>query len=147
MYFKSFITLIENYDKDLKNTLDKIPKQHKEIISKFKFIFQPGNELKGDQEHIGIIDNDKKTITVAAPWNFGREMTVLHEIGHLVWTCLSDDKKQEWKSIVKKTKILKNAQQNAEELFCMAYGATYSYRPPIAYVHQSWEKFIKELTK
>jgi hypothetical protein len=148
MDFKTFVTLTESYEKDLKKTLKKLPKRHSQLVAKHRFVFQPGNELKGDGEHIGIIDNKRRTITVAAPWNFGREMTVLHEIGHLVWNILlTKEQQQKWAKIAKRTKLPKDAKQNPEELFCMAYGATYAHRPPAAYLHDEWERFIKALPK
>lgn len=148
MEFKAFILLIESYDKDLKETLGKIPALHRKLASRYKFVFQPGNELKGDGEHIGLIDKKNKTITVAAPWVYGREMTVLHEIGHLVWNGLIDNKQQEeWGKLVKNTQLPQDAKQDVEELFCMAYGAAYAHRPPAVYVHDKWEKFIKRLPK
>lgn len=145
MDFKTFFNLLESYDDDLKKTLGKIPKSHKALADQFKFVFQPGNELKGDGEHIGIIDKDKKTITVAAPWNYGREYTVLHEIGHLVWEVLMDeDLKKQWAGIYKNTKD-KQKNQNEEELFCMAYANHYANHKVVVHTHDTWEKFIKGL--
>jgi len=147
MDFKAFVLLMESYDKDLKKTLGKLPPLHKKIASAFKFKFQPGNELQGDCEHIGLIDNKKKTITVAAPWNYGREYTVLHEVGHLVWNGLLDDKlRKEWEGIAKRTKD-KQKGQNPEELFCMAYANTYANHKVVVHTHDEWEKFIKKLPK
>ena len=147
MEFKAFIILTESYDKDLKETLGKIPALHRKLASRYKFVFQPGNELKGDGEHIGLIDDKNKTITVAAPWNYGREYTVLHEIGHLIWNgLLNNDKHQEWTSIVKKTKN-KQGGQDSEELFCMAYANTYAHHKVLIHTHDEWEKFIKRLPK
>ena len=138
---------MENYNKDLKKTLGKIPELHRKMASRYKFVFQPENELKGDKEHIGIIDNEKKTITVAAPWNYGREYTVLHEIGHLVWNGLLDREGQkEWERIVKQTRDRQKG-QNAEELFCMAYANAYANHQVVVHTHDEWEKFIKKLPK
>lgn len=98
MNFKNFIMLMEGYDQDLKKTLAKIPQQHRDLLRGYHFKFQTGSELKGDNKSIGLVDKKQKTITISAPWNYGREYTVLHEIGHLVWETLDDQKDR--KSVV-----------------------------------------------
>lgn len=146
MNFTTFLNITENYDKDLKITLNKIPASHRKIISPFKFIFQPGNELNGDGNHIGVIDNEKKTITVAAPWRYGREYTVLHEIGHLIYSLLlTDELKKKWAKISKDTPMKAKDRQGAEELFCMAYASYYVANKIDKFVHHTWEKFVKNL--
>ncbi len=158
MEFKAFIILTESYDKDLKETLGKIPALHRKLASRYKFLFQPGNELKGDGEHIGLIDDKNKTITVAAPWNYSRSFTILHEIGHLIWNGLLDDAtKNKWRSLLDSTikdhkknippKSRSALNQNAEELFCMSYAATYSKHPVETFNHPKWLEFIKKLPK
>jgi len=144
MNFKEFI--IESYVSDIKKTLAKLPKKHAIIFRGYKYKFEGGNELKGDSKHIGFIDEEKKTVTIAAPYNYGREFTFLHEVGHAVWKYLVDDKKQEqWAKIVKKTNLKKEDKQPVEELFCMAYGATYAKRPPADYAYDEWIKFVKNI--
>ena len=146
MNFQTFITFAENYDKDLKNTLNKIPAAHKKLVSKYKFIFQPGNELNGDGNHIGIIDHDKLTITVAAPWRYGREYTVLHEIGHLIYALLLEEKtKKAWAKIAKVTPMKQKDRQGTEELFCMAYASYYVDNKIEKFAYPKWDEFIKNL--
>ena len=144
MNFKSFLTDSEN--KDVEKTLAKLPKAHRDFVSKYKISFQGGCTLKGDGDHIGEVDDVKKRIIVAAPWNYPREFCLLHEIAHLVWgKFVSDEQKKTWKDLCKKTKLKKNARQNEEELFCQGYAATYCKRPPTDYFHEEWVKFIKSL--
>lgn len=142
--FKNFLLKeeLEEEKNDIKNMLEKIPQKHANLVKNFKFKFQPGNTLKGDKSHVGYMSDDHKEICVAAPWNYGREFTVLHEVGHKVWEQLLDNKsKEKWSLLIKKYK--KN--ENPEELFCMAYAATYSKHPPITYYKKDWINFIKKL--
>jgi len=154
MHFKLFL---ENEEKNnIEAMLKKLPAKHQALVKGYKFTYQGGNTLKHDNENIGEFDPQKKCITVAAPWHYAREFTTLHEIGHMVWQYILDDKqRKEWHALVKKTKasqgktLEKNARdslnQNAEELFCMAYGATYCKHPPITYDQDDWFKFIKQI--
>jgi len=141
MNFKIYIENKIN-EKDTKDTLKKIPKSHADLVKDFKIIFQPNNTLKNDKEHVGLIDTDKKTITIAAPWDYTREYTYLHEIAHLVWAVYTNDKlKKEWEAIVKSTK--NKQKQSPEELFCMAYANHYANNKIEIHTHAKWEKFIK----
>lgn len=146
MDFKIYFEQSENCDGEVRKTLKKIPKKHKNLIKGYKIVFQSGPTLKGDGGHIGFIDEEKKRITIAAPWNYGREYTLLHEIAHAVWKYLVDEKRrEEWKSIVKNTK--EKQKQNAEELFCMAYANEYANHEHVIHTHEAWSKFIKRLPK
>jgi len=88
----------------------------------------------------------RRTVTIAAPWNYGREFTFLHELAHKVWENLVDEKmRNEWVALVKRTKH--KMQQNAEELFCMAYANHYAKNKIEIHNHPEWEKFIKKLPK
>lgn len=146
MDFKTFLEQNETYMQDVHKTLRKLPKTHRKLIRGYKFEFQPTNTLKGDNDHIGYVDEAKKKIVVASPWNYGREYTLLHEIGHTVWKYLVDDKsKKKWKSIVEKTKNRQN--QGSEELFCMAYANYYSKNKIEIHTHKTWDDFIKNLPK
>jgi hypothetical protein len=139
MNFKRFIESKEQ--NQVEKTLDKLPKVHRELVKNYKIKFTPKITLKNDPKHIGSIDD--KEIIIAAPWNYGREFTTLHEIGHLIWGELLDkDIKTKWKKIVKKTKNKQN--QNSEELFCMAYANYYSKNKITIHDHEEWNKFIKE---
>lgn len=138
-----FREFIENEDNlpDVKKTLQRLPARHRKLAKKFKFIFQPGNALRGDNKHVGVIDDSKMTITIAAPWLFPREFTLLHEIGHLIWKkCVDEKMREKWGKVLKATKGKK--EDTEEELFCHAYAAAYSSYPPEAYRHNSWVRFI-----
>ena len=143
MEFRSFVEAQEAM-KDVKKTLIKLPKSHAALVKGYKYVFKGDNTLDGD--HIGELDTGKKKITVAAPWNYGRQYAILHEIGHAVWEHLvDDDKKKEWQRIVKSTKNKQN--QNAEELFCMAYADFYAKNKVVIHNHPEWEKFVRNLPK
>lgn len=143
MNFKEF--LIESDQTDVKKTLGKLPRKHRDLFNGYKFVFQGGNGLKGDPEHVGFIDEKKKIVTIAAPYNYGREFTILHEVGHAVWKYFVDEEmKKQWSEIVKRTKNKQN--QGIEELFCMAYANTYAKNKIVIHDHPEWDKFIKNLT-
>ena len=142
MEFRQFI---ENYEQDIKETLSKLPKKHQNLVRGYKFKFQPGNTLKGDNDHIGVTDEEKKAITIAAPWNYGREFTFLHEVGHKIWEGLSPEQQNKWTDIVKKTKMKKQDRQNAEELFSMSYANHYAKHKHVMFTYPEWEKFIKSI--
>ena len=133
-------------EKDIERTLNKIPQLHRSLIDDYVFKFHGGNTLNGDDEHVGYVDPSRKEIAVAAPYNYSREMTFLHEVGHRVWdTLVTPEQKAKWKKIINNTKNKQN--QSAEELFCMAYAATYSKNPPTIHDHDEWKNFIRELSK
>lgn len=146
MNFKNFLTESEKGKnlEDVNKTLKKLPKKYRDLFKGFKFKFEADNTLNGDNKHVGLIDTEKKTITIAAPWNYGREFTLLHEIGHLVWgRFLEDDLKKKWNTIVKNTKNKMN--DGFEELFCMAFANSLAKNKIGIHSHPKWEKFIKEL--
>lgn len=146
MEFRLFLEQSETYLKDVRKTLRKLPKAHRKLIRGYKFEFQPTNTLKNDGDHIGFVDEEKKKIVVASPWNYGREYTLLHEIGHAVWKYLVDEKRRKkWMQIVENTKHKQN--QGAEELFCMAYANFYAKNKIEIHTHKTWETFIKNLPK
>lgn len=150
-----FMTFFEFEEKrNVEKLLSRLPKGHRTLLDGYKFRYTPGNTLNGDNQHIGYIHKDK--IVVAAPWNYSRGFTTLHEIAHLVWEYLMTKKlRKEWSELVKKTKSeqikkfdaeeqKKAIQQNEEEIFSMAYAAAYSHHAPIIWHNKSWIKFIKE---
>lgn len=143
MDFREF--LLETADQaDIKRTLAKLPKSHQKLVSDYKISFQPGNTLKNDKEHIGYIDNAKKTIVIAAPYNYGREFTLLHEIGHRIWEKLVTHKMRiKWHEIVSKTK--NKQKQNDEEMFAMSYANFYAKNKITIHNHEAWNDFIKKL--
>lgn len=150
--FKIFIETEE--EDNVQDTISKLPKSHQKLLDRYKFKFTPGNTLKGDNDHIGYIHNDK--IVVAAPYRYSREMVTCHEIAHLVFEYLMTRKlRQEWSELMKKTKKdhqkIQHAQnkpgldQNDEEIFAMAYAATYARHAPETYANKEWQHFIKNI--
>lgn len=154
MDFSQFLIEAEEEEKNIEAMLKKLPKKHAALMKGFKFKYVPGNTLNGDDAHIGLIKG--KTVTVAGPWNYGREFTTLHEIAHQVFEKLVNTKlRKEWEKVLKETKPqhikeLKSKgmktdalNQEAEELFCMAYAATYAKHPTVIYHCKEWTDFIK----
>lgn len=141
--FEGFRTFLEDEEKEnVKAMISKLPKGHQRLLHGYKFKYTPGNTLKGDDEHIGYIHKDK--IVVAAPWNYGREFTTLHEIAHLVWEYKMTPKlKKEWSKVVKKNPI--RQKQNDEELFAMAYACHYAKHKIKVHDHPEWRKFIESI--
>ncbi len=149
MSFKLFIEQ-EEEDKDILKTLSKIPSSHSDLIKGYNVKLIPGNTLDGDDDHIGYMDDSPKEIVVASPWNYGREFTLLHEIGHRVWGTLQDKLKYQWESIVNYTKNKygsKNLDQSPEELFCMAYAQTFVETKTKKFDFQEWIKFIENICR
>lgn len=151
--FKEFLSESEEKENVMK-TLKKLPAGHRALLRGYKIKYQGGNTLKGDDDNIGYIYQDK--IVVAAPWNYSREFTTLHEIAHLVYEYkMTKELKEEWATLVKKTKpnlekYVKSKgksaaalDQNPEELFCMSYAQTYADTQVVKYDHPDWIEFIK----
>lgn len=146
--FKEYIQKKDASLEDIKKTLEKIPKSHYELVKDYKIVFQSSNTLKNDDDHIGIIDEKNKTITIAAPWNYGREYTLLHEIGHAVWKYLMDkNKKEEWKKLFEKAKEKnkKDLSQDEEEIFCMTYAQNYAKNKLVKFDHENLLGFIQNI--
>lgn len=155
MEFKTFLESEEQ--KDVEKLISSLPKKHRDLLNGYKFKYTSGNTLDGDNDHIGYIFKDR--IVVAAPWNYSRAFTTLHEIAHLVWEHLmTKELRNKWSELVKSTKQKqidkfphkeqKHAlRQNAEEIFCMSYAATYCSHSPIIWVNDNWIKFIKSIEK
>ena len=66
--------------------------------------------------------------------------------------------RKEWSDLVKKTKRAqmdkfkaedqkKALDQNAEEIFSMAYAANYSHHAPMIWCNDDWSNFMKRLEK
>lgn len=149
MEFSRFFAESQEGEKDIRKTVGKIPKSHAKLIKGYKINFQPSNTLKGDDGHIGFIDEEKKSITIASPWNYGREYTLLHEIGHAVWKYrLDDEDKSKWKEILApiKKKHKKELNQNDEEIFCMAYAQVYAYNKIMKYDHKELTDFVRKIS-
>lgn len=132
-------------DKNVLHTLSKLPPSHANLVKGYTFKFTGGNTLDGDDDHVGYIQEDPKVIVIAAPWNYGREFTLLHEIAHRVYDRLPDSLKKQWALIVKNTPNRQD--QSAEELFCMAYGCHYAKNKITIHDHPAWHRFIEDLPK
>lgn len=140
--FKKFMEKSEEQE-DIEKTLGKLPRSHRALVHGYNFKFHGGNTLAGDDQHIGYMDAGEKEIAVAAPWNYGREFALLHEVGHTVWERLDPKLQQQWAKIVKRTK--EKQAQSPEELFCMAYSNFYSKNKITIHDHPEWNEFIKNL--
>lgn len=145
MEFKTFLTESEE-NTDVQSTLRKIPESHRKLVAGYQFKFQPGNTLKHDKKSIGEIDEEKKIITVCAPWNYGRQFTFLHEIGHLVWKYIMDEElRAKWKKAYNAVKHKQS--QGMEEIFCMSYANYYAKNKVEIHNHKEWLNFIKNLPR
>lgn len=131
-------------EKNLQQTLAKLPKSHQELMQDCKIKFQGGNTLTKDDDHIGYIDSKTGHIVVAAPWNYSREFTFLHEVGHRVFDHVNDAIKHQWIELVKNTQT--KYKGNPEETFCMFYAQTYAKHKLIAFAVPEFINFIKRLT-
>jgi hypothetical protein len=150
MNFKEYVNLNESAGdgEDAKKTLRRLPKRHSDLVRGYRIIFQPSNSLKGDDKHIGFIDEKDKTITVASPWNYGREYTLLHEVGHAVWKFLvSKEKREDWSRILApvKAKNKKDLDQNDEEIFCMIYAQVHAKNKMKKFDHEELERFVSKI--
>jgi mRNA deadenylase 3'-5' endonuclease subunit Ccr4 len=144
--FKQFLS--ESINQDTKKTIEKLPQCCKNLLKNYKFKFQGGNTLKGDNDHIGENDLENKKITVASPWEYSRSFTVLHEIGHLFWNKYIQNNKQkqeEWHSLVKQNK--NKLKQNDVELFCHAFANHFSKHKVLTHSHPKWDAFIEKEIK
>lgn len=141
MSFRLFVEQGENAD--VLSTLKKLPASHRELVRGFRFKLLSGNTLHGDGDHIGYMDTSPKEIVVASPWNYGREFTFLHEIGHLVWETLPPETQEHWAQIAAKTK--NKQKQDVEELFSMAYANHYANNKIVIHDHPEWHAFIRTI--
>ncbi len=141
--FKGFLESAEE-EKDVKDTLKKVPESYRNLIKGYKFVWQPGNTLKNDDGHVGKIDPVKKTITVSAPYFYGREFVILHELGHKIYERLPPAVKKEWAKIVKLNPKRKKS-ENDEENFCFGFANYYSKHKNLTYNHPQWMSFMKRL--
>lgn len=144
MNFSQFLFEAEEEENNVKAMLKKLPKKHAALMQGFHFKYVPGNVLPGDDEHIGLIKG--KTVTVAGPWNYGREFTTLHEIGHQIYEKLCSKKWQkEWSKVAKKNP--KQNQDEDEENFCMAYANHFAKHKILTHHHPAWENYMKRFCK
>ncbi len=145
--FKDYLEGQEEQE-DIQKTLDRLPTSHRQLVKGYSLSFQGTNTINNDRAHVGMVTSyPKPSITIAAPWRYSREVTLLHEIGHLVWAQLSQDQKTVWADLVKKTPMKDSARQggNVEELFSMIFAASYAKHPPVTYYKKNLIDFIKSL--
>ncbi len=144
--FMEFLNEATEEQKEVEKTMSKVPQAHSDLIRGYKYKWQDGNTLKGDDDHIGIINPNTKTITIAAPYNYGREYTLLHELAHKVWEVFVPNKmKALWQRIVNNTSH--KMQQNAEELWCMAYANHFAKNKIVIHTHPKWDAFVERIIK
>jgi len=142
---RSFIQFVEQKseeEKNLQKTIAKLPEKYQKLLKNFNIKLTCKNTLNGDKDHIGVIH--KFDIEVAAPWNYGREFTFLHEVAHLIWEKLiTEDQKKEWKRLAP---LYKNKpKMNEEELFCMFFASVYANHHVKTYSQPKLTAFIKNL--
>jgi hypothetical protein len=144
--FKEFM---ESNESDARETIRKLPKSHRQLVRGFSLSFHPNGTLKGDNEHIGKVENmpGKKKITLAAPYYYPREFALLHEIGHLVYARYVKGTKLEkqWMSMCGSTE--NKVRQSCEEIFCHSYANVYGHNKISKHDHSNLESFIKRLPK
>ena len=142
---RSFIMFLEQKseeEKNLQKTIAKLPEKYRKLLKNFNIKLTCKNTLNGDRDHIGVIH--QFDIEVAAPWNYGREFTLLHEVAHLIWEKLITEKqKDQWKRLAKLYKG--KPKMNEEELFCMFFASTYANHHVETYNHPKLMAFIKSL--
>lgn len=135
MNFRRFIEAkMTEEDKNLRDTLSRLPVKHRRLVHNYDINYQTGNTLDGDDQHVGYIDDKKKVIALASPWRYSREFTFLHELGHAVYNHLmSKELQTKWKDI----------SGEGEESFCMTYASTYAQHAPVTYAKKKLIDFIK----
>ncbi len=146
--FKLFIEQSKEQKENIKKTLEKVPESHRSLFKNYKIKWHGDNILPGDRDHVGLVDNNKKIITIAGSYNYGREHVFLHELAHLVWAKFMLPNKElveKWKKLVNSTKEKPN--QNAEELWCHSYATYYSKNAVDKFNFPTWMQFIKETPK
>ena len=132
-------------DVNLQDTLRRLPAAHRAMALRYRYRLQPGNTLRGDDDNVGELDPRNKVVTVAGPWRYGREFTVLHEIGHLVWERLRPEQKKHWQALAA-PHLKKLGQNSAEEAFAMLYAQAYAANKLVRYDVRDLVAFVKRLT-
>jgi hypothetical protein len=154
--FKEFMQAndMEGEKEDIQKTLSKLPQSHSALVRGFQWKFHAGNTLNGDEEHVGYMDDSSKEIAIAAPWGYGREFCVLHEVAHKILNQLPKEVRNKWVILLQRTQskqIQDNPQnkdsldQSPEEIFCMCYATYYSKHKLKTYYNPEWMQFIKNL--
>lgn len=141
--FKDFVT----EDEDVAKTIARLPMQCQKLVKGYKVQFEPHNTLKGDKGHVGMITNTpEKLIRIASPWRYGRQFTLLHEIGHLAYEAYirGTPLEKKWEKLAFSVENRKK-DESAEELWCHSFAAVYCDHPPAIHYHPEWVRFIKNL--
>lgn len=143
MDFKQFFEAkVTEEDKNIRETLRRLPASHRKLLRGFHYEFETGNTLDHDDNHVGQLDNKKKVITVAAPWVWSREWTFLHEVGHKVYVeILNNKQRKEWEQLSRKHK-----RESSEEAFCMVYSQFYAKNKLTKFDHSDQLAFVRKLT-
>lgn len=149
-YYDGFKQYLETKtDQEVEETIKKLPASHRALTKGYKFKFEGGCNLKGYPDSIGLVqinDPKQKIVKIASPWNYGREFTMLHEIGHMVWNQLmTKELKEKWKIIAKKNP--KRVKQDIEELFSHSYACHFANNKIEKHHHPEWEKFMTDFCK
>lgn len=140
--FKRFL----REDEAVRKALKKLPKHHRDLVKGFDVRFESGKTLHGVPGSVGMVEDDKKRITIAAPWAMPRDFVLYHEVAHMVFhKYLSKELRKEWSDVAKKNKDRKR--ENEMELFCHAYAAHFAKYPPKIHSHPEWAKFIDKICK
>lgn len=146
--FRQFYEQSKEQEANCKATLKKLPPSHRKLVGEYKIKWHHDNTLQGDDGHIGIVNPNNKTITIAAPWNYGREFTFLHEIAHKIWEKYMApylERIKEWQKVMIKHKG--RMKQNAEELWCMNYANHFAKNKIVVHTHPEWETYMKKFVK
>jgi hypothetical protein len=132
-------------ESDVKKTLEKIPAAHRKLAQEFKLDFESSNTLKGDGDHVGVIQtHPKPQIRVASPWHYGREFVLLHEIAHIVYEkyVRGTEFEKKWIAICKATPN-KKKDEPAEENWCHGYSNYFCKHKVVIHTHPEWERYFK----
>lgn len=143
--FRAFLEASDS-GADFQKSLSRLPKSYRKLVDGWEFKSDPESDLSKYPGKIGLLDPQKRCITIANPWSYPGEFAFLHEIGHLVWEKFVDKSlRREWKGIVKSTK--QKVRQNAEELFCSAFANYYCKQRMEIHSHAAWDAFISRLPR
>ena len=151
MKFRQFLetSYMDEEKQDVQKTLAKLPPSHAALVNGFQWKFHAGNTLDGDTQHVGYMDSGNREIAVAAPYNYGREFTILHEIAHRVWEHMNSNLKRHWNQLAQDMtdhqKQDKSVNQEPEEKFCMAYAQHYAKNKLVKFANPKWDQFIAQL--
>ena len=134
---------------DIEDSLAKLPKGHRKLVHGFHIKLEPGNTLHGDDGHVGVVmTSPKKQIKVAAPFNYGREFTLLHEAAHIIWQVYVKGTKweKEWSQVCKLNKNRKKDEPD-EENWCHAYSNHFVKHKIVTHTCPEWDDYMERFCK